>query len=256
MRTTLLGLPVDILTEADTVALALEAMRDGRRCQHVALNVAKLVSARRDLELDRDIRSSDIVGIDGMGIAWALRLLGHRKVPRVAGVDLFERLIGECAAQGLRPYLLGATPAVLAEATRVLQARHPGLILAGSHHGYFATADEEALCREIALSGAHCLFVAMPTPRKERFMLRNGERLAVPFVMGVGGTFDVVAGKVRRAPRLVQRLGLEWFFRLAQEPRRLTMRYLRTNGVFALLVIGELRSRWAARISEQRPAGG
>jgi N-acetylglucosaminyldiphosphoundecaprenol N-acetyl-beta-D-mannosaminyltransferase len=129
-------------------------------------------------------------------------------------------------------------------------------VLAGRHHGYFGAEDEERLCRGIAESGADALFVAMPTPRKERFMLRNRERLGVPFVMGIGGTLDVIAGEVRRAPRLVQQAGLEWFYRLAQEPRRLAGRYLKTNAVFAGLVLREIGLRMTARLGIVRPAGG
>jgi UDP-N-acetyl-D-mannosaminuronic acid transferase (WecB/TagA/CpsF family) len=110
MRVKLLGLPVDILSYDETIERILAAIARGQRCQHVALNVAKLINARTDAELDRDIRTSDIVGVDGMGIVYALRLLGHPISERVAGVDLFESLMAECAAYGLRPYLLGALP--------------------------------------------------------------------------------------------------------------------------------------------------
>ena len=247
MRTDLMGLPVDILSRDETVARAERAMRSGEPCQHVALNVAKLVNARRNPELDRDIRDADIVGIDGMGIAWALRIVGESGVVRVTGIDLFEGLMGLCADRGYRPFLLGATPEVLERAETELRRRHPGLVLAGSHHGYFKPIEEAEVCAEIAASGAHCLFVAMPTPHKERFMLRNRARLGVPFAMGVGGTLDVVAGKVRRAPRAMQALGLEWLYRLAQEPRRLAARYLDTNAVFAALMAGEVWSRLSGR---------
>ncbi|HML06949.1 MAG TPA: WecB/TagA/CpsF family glycosyltransferase [Xanthobacteraceae bacterium] len=246
MRVTLFGLPVDILSYDETVERVLSAIAGGRRCQHVALNVAKLVNARTNAELERDIRASDIVGIDGMGIVYALRLFGHRVPHRVAGADLFESLIAECAARTLRPFLLGATPAVLAAAERKLLQRHPSLVLAGSHHGYFAPDEEAAVCARIRASGAHCLFIAMPTPRKERFMHRHRDGLGVPFVMGVGGTFDVVAGQVRRAPALLQRAGLEWAFRMMQEPRRLAARYLRTNLVFAGLLGRHLLAQFAA----------
>jgi N-acetylglucosaminyldiphosphoundecaprenol N-acetyl-beta-D-mannosaminyltransferase len=116
MRSTLFDVPVDILSREETVRLAVEAMESGHRCQHVALNVAKLVNARSDHELERDIRASDIVGIDGMGIVYALRALGQRVPHRVAGIDLFESLMAQCASRGLRPFLLGATPEVLRDA--------------------------------------------------------------------------------------------------------------------------------------------
>jgi N-acetylglucosaminyldiphosphoundecaprenol N-acetyl-beta-D-mannosaminyltransferase len=237
MRVTLLGLPVDILSSDETIARIIAAIDTRRRCQHVALNVAKLVNARTNAELDQDVRASDIVGIDGMGIVFALRLLGHKVPQRVAGVDLFESLMTECASRGLRPYLLGATPEVLGAARRNLSERHPGLIFAGSHHGYFAPEQEASVCDQIRLSGADCLFIAMPTPRKERFMARHRDSLGVPFVMGVGGTLDVVAGQVKRAPALVQSLGLEWAYRMMQEPRRLATRYFRTNLIFGVLLL-------------------
>jgi N-acetylglucosaminyldiphosphoundecaprenol N-acetyl-beta-D-mannosaminyltransferase len=240
MRVTLLGLPVDILSSDETVERIITAIDTRQRCQHVALNVAKLVNARTNAELDRDVRDSDIVGIDGMGIVYALRLLGHRVPQRVAGVDLFESLMAECANRGLRPYLLGATPEVLCEARRNLSELHPGLIFAGSHHGYFTTEQEAAVCEQIRASGADCLFIAMPTPRKERFMARHRDSLGVPFVMGVGGTLDVVAGLVKRAPASVQDLGLEWAYRMMQEPRRLASRYIRTNLIFGVLLLRAL----------------
>lgn len=237
MRVKLFGLPVDILSHDETVVRILADIATGRRCQHVALNVAKLINARTNAELENDIRASDIVGIDGMGIVYALRLLGHHVPERVAGADLFESLMAECASRGLRPFLLGATTAVLAAAERSLLRRYPGLVFAGSHHGYFTTEQEASVCDKIRSSGAHCLFIAMPTPRKERFMHRYRDQLGVPFVMGVGGTLDVTAGAVRRAPALVQRAGLEWAYRLMQEPQRLAGRYLRTNLIFAGLLM-------------------
>jgi N-acetylglucosaminyldiphosphoundecaprenol N-acetyl-beta-D-mannosaminyltransferase len=240
MRVMLFDLPVDILSHDETVSRILAAIATRTRCQHVALNVAKLINARTNAELERDIRESDIVGIDGMGIVLALRLLGHHGPQRVAGADLFESLMAQCAARGLKPFLLGATPAVLAAAKRNLQGRYPGLVLAGSHHGYFAVEQEPHICEVIRASRADCLFIAMPTPQKERFMHRHRDAIGVPFVMGVGGTFDVVAGHVRRAPAGIQRIGLEWLYRLMQEPRRLAGRYLRTNLIFAGLLLRHL----------------
>jgi N-acetylglucosaminyldiphosphoundecaprenol N-acetyl-beta-D-mannosaminyltransferase len=246
MRVTLFGLPVDILSHAETIERILAAIAAGERCQHVALNVAKLVNARTNAELERDICESDIVGVDGMGIVYALRLLGYGICQRVAGADLFESLMGECAARGFRPFLLGATPDVLRSTQQKLAERYPGLVLAGTHHGYFTPEQEGAVCEQIRRSGAHCLFIAMPTPRKERFMARHRNGLGVPFVMGIGGTLDVVAGQVRRAPALAQRLGLEWAYRMMQEPRRLAARYLRTNVIFAMLVARTLLVQFAS----------
>jgi N-acetylglucosaminyldiphosphoundecaprenol N-acetyl-beta-D-mannosaminyltransferase len=240
MRVALFGLPIDILSSDETIERILAAITAGKRCQHVALNVAKLVNARNDAELDRDIRNSDIVGVDGMGIAFALRLLGHPTPHRVAGVDLFQSLMAECASRGLRPFLLGATSDVLTASRLKLSEQYPELTFAGSHDGYFSQEQEGQVCDLIRGSGAHCLFIAMPTPQKERFMAKHRDSLGVPFVMGIGGTLDVIAGRVRRAPSLVQNLGLEWAYRMMQEPRRLAARYLRTNFIFAMLLAREI----------------
>jgi len=245
MRVELFGLPVDILTHRETVDRILSAIAQRQRCQHVALNVAKLVNARANAELERDIRDSDIIGIDGAGILLALRLLGHDVPHRVAGIDLFGSLIAECAARGLKPYLLGATPAVLTDAQRALSHLYPNLVFAGSRNGYFGSDEEAAVCEQIRSSAADCLFIAMPTPRKERFMRRHRDALGIPFVMGIGGTLDVIAGRVRRAPLALQRAGLEWAYRMVQEPLRLGGRYLHTNAVFAALLAGHLLGRWA-----------
>jgi N-acetylglucosaminyldiphosphoundecaprenol N-acetyl-beta-D-mannosaminyltransferase len=249
MRTSLLGTPVDIATMDETVARALAAMRTGQRCQHVALNVAKLVNARTDEELAQDIRDSDIIGIDGMGVVYGLRAIGVDAPERVAGIDLFLRLMAECADRGFRPFLLGARADVLADVRAELMRRFPDLKIAGSHHGYFGPDEEEGVRDLIRQSRAHCLFVAMPTPRKERFMRRWRDSLGVPFLMGVGGSFDVVAGRVTRAPQAMQRLGLEWLHRLLQEPRKMSGRYLRTNAIYAVLIARE----FVARRFQNRP---
>ena len=236
MRTSLLGMPVDVLSLEETVARARIAMREREACRHVALNVAKLVNARSDPELDRDVRLADIIGIDGMGIVLGLKALGMPGCERVSGIDLFLALIELCAIERRRPFLLGATRDVLDEAAGNLAKRFPGLEFAGLRDGYFGKVDELEVVAEIRRSGADCLFIAMPTPRKERFLAAYGDTLGVPFLMGIGGSLDVVAGKIRRAPAWAQSAGLEWAYRLAQEPRRLAGRYLRTNAVFAGLL--------------------
>lgn len=248
MRVELFNTPVDILTMEETIAMAVRAMESKTRCQHVALNVAKLVNAQSDTELDRDVRDSDIVGIDGMGIAYALKLLGHDVPERVAGVDLFEQLMAVCAEKGFRPYLLGATQDVLERTVAELKRRHPALEFAGTRNGYFKPAEDAGVAADVRASGADCLFIAMPTPRKERFMRAFRDEMNVPYLMGVGGTFDVIAGHVQRAPAVWQRFGMEWAYRMMQEPRRMFWRYARTNALFARMLLPELiRRRFGQR---------
>lgn len=228
-----LGVPVHLLTMEQTLAQVVAAMRDKRKLQHVALNVAKFVKLQRDEELRADVFGADLVGVDGAGIVLGARLFGIHVPERVAGVDLMHNVLALCAAHGFRPYLLGARPDVLATALAKLQHKHPSLSIAGSHHGYFKPAEEADVVAQIHAAQPDCLFVGMPTPRKERFMAAHRHELNVPFVMGVGGGIDILAEHVRRAPQFWQRNGLEWLYRVLQEPRRMWWRYLSTNVIFA-----------------------
>jgi N-acetylglucosaminyldiphosphoundecaprenol N-acetyl-beta-D-mannosaminyltransferase len=253
MRVHLLDTPIDLLSREETVGRAVEAMTTRTPTVHVAINVAKFVKMRRDAELRRDVEHGDIIGLDGMGLVLALKLFGARDVERVAGVDLMEALLAEAARLGLRPYILGARAETLARAKAVAEARWPGLALAGMRDGYFTAEQEGEVVDAIRASGADCLFVAMPTPRKERFLHRHAATLGIPFIMGVGGSIDVLAGAVSRAPLWMQRTSLEWLHRLLQEPRKMFWRYASTNTRFVGLIIaagvGSLTGRRALRVS-------
>ncbi|CAH1669221.1 WecB/TagA/CpsF family glycosyltransferase [Hyphomicrobiales bacterium] len=248
MRTSFLGCPIDALSMAETVELARGAMRDRQRVQHVALNVAKFVNMRFDPVLAADVASSDIVGVDGMGIVWGARALGLPVASRVAGIDLLSELLAVCAREGFKPYFLGATPIVLQQAQERVRERYPAIRFAGSKDGYFNREDEVEVVKAIRSSGADCLFIGMPTPRKERFLAAHRDEIGASFIMGVGGSFDVLAGAVRRAPAGMQRFGLEWLYRIYQEPRRMWWRYARTNILFAgILTRAMIRQIWGAR---------
>lgn len=238
-----LGVPIHLLTMDQTEARIVSAMQNRLPLQHVAMNVAKFVNLQRDAELRNDVFEADLVSVDGMGIVLGARLLGVRVPERVTGVDLMENVLARCAQEGFRPYLLGARPEVLDKALRELAGRHPSLVVAGSHHGYFSEADEADIVSCIRNAKPDCLFVGMPTPRKERFMAKYRETLEVPFVMGVGGGIDILAGHVRRAPLAWQRTGMEWLYRTLQEPRRMWRRYLVTNIAFARILAGALSRR-------------
>ncbi len=229
---------MDVATMDETVAVIRERLARGMFTQHVVVNVAKLVNMRTDPDLRASVCGCDIINIDGMGVVVGARLLGHPVPERVAGVDLFERLVAMAAAEPHPIYLLGATQEVVAEVANRLQQRHPSLQIAGYHHGYFWD-DEETVVRAIEASGARMLFVAITSPKKENFINRWQHELGVDFVMGVGGTFDVVAGKTRRAPVWMQNVGLEWFFRVLQEPGRMWKRYFYTNSRYAWLLLKE-----------------
>lgn len=235
-RIEVLGCPMDVASMSETVEAVRSSVAAGRFTQHVVVNVAKLVHMRNDPQLKESVHSCDIINIDGMGVVLGARFLGHAVAERVAGVDLFHELLAMSANNGFSVFLLGAEENVVAVAAQKVQAQYPGLIMAGYHHGYFWD-NEPAMVETIRASGARLLFVAITSPKKENFINRWRDQLGVDFVMGVGGTFDVVAGKVKRAPKWMQKWGLEWLYRVIQEPGRMWKRYLTTNCTFAWLLI-------------------
>lgn len=245
-RREFLGAPMHAITMADTLALATEAMATRQPLHHTVVNVSKLVNMRKSAELMEDVATADVINIDGAGVVLGMKLMGIPVPERVAGVDIMVELFRICAERGFRPYLLGAEKSVLAAVDERLAREFPGLVVAGMQDGYFKPENEAAVVEAINASRADCLFVAMPTPRKERFLKQYRDALKVSFVMGVGGSFDVYGGKVARAPMLMQKLGLEWAFRVLQEPGRLWRRYFETNTAYAGLLWREYWSRRSA----------
>jgi N-acetylglucosaminyldiphosphoundecaprenol N-acetyl-beta-D-mannosaminyltransferase len=243
-RVEVLGVALDAVRFDDAVARCEQAIEDGGYFQHMSVNVAKLVTLQGDARLREAVSACGLVTADGQGVVWASRLLGRPLPERVAGIDLMAALLGRAEERGHRVYILGARESVLEEALARLRQRHPRLTVAGSHHGYFGAGQVAGIVEEIRAARADMLFVAMTSPLKEMFLDEYGPSLGTPFAMGVGGSVDVIAGVTRRAPRPLQRLGLEWLYRLLQEPRRLARRYLVTNVQFAGLVARErLRRR-------------
>lgn len=235
-RAEFLGCPVDLYDMDETVALIAGAMRRRERLQHVVVNVAKLVNLRKDPLLARDVAESDLISIDGMGVVWGCRLVGIPARERVAGADLMIEVLKICEREGFRPYFLGAKPEVLDRFIARIRQLHPGLDIAGWRDGYFTSCQQAQIAEQIREAQPDCLFVAISSPIKENFIHSWRDRMGVPFLMGVGGTIDVVAGHVSRAPLWMQRAGLEWFYRLLQEPRRMWRRYLFSNAEYALLL--------------------
>lgn len=250
-RITLMGCHIDNLSMEDTLRKVEGFIASGRPHQHVVVNVDKLVKASRDPALRRIINDCDLVNVDGMPVLWAARLLGTPLKERVAGIDLFDALMVRAAASGWRVFLLGARAAVVDAVAARYQARLPALQLAGWRDGYWQGAREEAaLAAQIRASRADLLFVAIGSPQKEQFLHRHLAAMQVPFAMGVGGSFDVAAGLVKRAPRWMQRSGLEWFYRFLQEPRRMFRRYFIDDMAFAGLLLKEMAAR--RRAARQR----
>lgn len=230
--------PMDVSTMEEAVDFIEKKVEADEFIQHVVVNVAKLVNMQKDPELAASVKACDIINIDGMGVVWGARFCGHKVQERVAGVDLFHGLLSMSAKRSFPVYLLGAQQEVVEKAATVVERLYPGLTIAGINDGYF-WEDEESVVKKIRESGAKLLFVAITSPKKENFINKWQDQLGVNFVMGVGGTFDVVAGKVKRAPVWMQNWGLEWFYRVMQEPGRMWKRYLVTNSQFAWLLLKE-----------------
>ena len=232
-RAELLGLAFDTVTMEGAVARCL-AMCHAERASHlvVTANASHLCMMRNDPELSRACRAGELIVPDGMAVVWALRASGQAVPGRVAGVELMEHLLEAAGKHRLRVYFLGAKPEVVSKLVETSKVNYPGIEIAGFRDGYFGPDDHLEIVDEIRASGAHMLFVGMPTPFKELWCERHRHRLNVPVIMGVGGSFDVLAGFIKRAPRAVQSLGLEWFWRLLMEPRKLWKRYLTTNSQF------------------------
>lgn len=239
-RVELFGLTIDPVTLGEAVARVNGFIGRGGTAQHVAVNVDKAVKASRDPELLRAINSADLVTADGQPLVWASRLLGRPLPERVTGIDLMMALFELADARGYSVYLLGASQAVVDAVASRLGRDYPGIRVVGAHHGYFPPAEEPAIVGEIHRVAPDLLFVAISSPAKEKFLARWKGRLNARFVMGVGGSFDVYAGVRMRAPRWMQRLGLEWLFRLLQEPRRMWRRYLVEDLRFVRLLLREL----------------
>ena len=236
----LFGLEVAPLTLEEAVLLADHAIAARERLLIAVVNAAKIVKLRHDPLLRDSVLTADVTLADGQSVVWASRLLRRPLPERVAGIDLCEELLSLADRQGLRVFLLGARPQVLATLCDVIAERWPGVVVAGARDGYFAEEETEEIAEMIGGSGADLLFLGLPTPLKETFLARYGDGLGVPVLHGVGGSFDVIAGATRRAPVRWQRFGMEWAYRLLQEPGRLWKRYLVTNIAFCGLVLREL----------------
>jgi N-acetylglucosaminyldiphosphoundecaprenol N-acetyl-beta-D-mannosaminyltransferase len=242
-RAQVLGCSIDRLDMDQTLARIEQLIATGGVAQHVAINAAKIVAMRDDPALREIVDRCELVSADGQSVVWASRLLGDPLPTRVAGIDLFQELLALAERRGYRVFILGAKPDVLDRSVQQIRERHPGLVLAGWRDGYFADDEGQAVADEVRSASADMLFVAMSSPKKEYWLGRYGRAIGVPFIMGVGGSVDVMAGLTARAPLLFQRSGLEWLYRLAQEPSRLWRRYLTTNARFLWLVGVEIFRR-------------
>lgn len=239
----LFGYPIMAVTMSEVVEYCDGAIRGRKPIQIGVLNAAKIVNATRDRQLRDAVLSCDIIVADGQSVVWASRLLGCPLPERVTGIDLMARLLELADQKALSVYLLGAQQDVIESVDRVVAERYPNARVAGYRNGFFADSDAHLVAEEIAQAQPDMLFLGITSPKKEIFLEKYHEMLGVPVSHGVGGSFDILAGVTKRAPLAWQRLGLEWAYRLVQEPGRMWRRYLTTNTAFILLVMRELLQR-------------
>jgi len=243
----ILGTRVSVFDSyGDAVQLIRQRVSSHKPTFFVAINPEIVFQATRDPGLSRALASAHVQICDGAGISLASMLLYRRRLPRCTGIDLFLRLIHLSAEEGWKVFLLGASPQSNAAASRVLVNAYPRLRIVGRQDGYFKNSS--AVLEQINESGADLLFVAMGTPRQELWISEQMPRLKTSFCMGIGGSLDVVSGAAKRAPALLRKMGMEWFFRLLVQPSR-----LQRQMVLPLFMLGILRALVVARYRQCRP---
>ncbi len=219
-RVNLLGVPVDCVDMSQSLAVVDAMVAGDRPATIIAVNPEKVMKARQDPALRRFLWNCGLLIPDGIGVVYAVRLLEKQHIERVSGADLMPAICASAAARGYTVFLFGATEAVNRRAAEVLQQSYPRLRIVGRHHGFVDDAGMPAVIEQINASRPDVLFVALGSPKQELWLERYLPQLNVKVCQGVGGTFDVIAGKLKRAPLFFRRYNLEWLYRLMREPRR------------------------------------
>lgn len=232
MRIQLLGSKLDCLTMKETVAAADQIIQAGKPVQHVVINANKINLMKKDKKLQDIVNSSPLINADGASILLAAKLLGKKVPERVTGIDMMEEMLKLANDKAYRIYFFGATEEVVRKVVMITSKKYPKIQIVGHENGYFEEGMSVNIAQEIRANKADIVFVAFSSPKKEYWIHEHLESMNAPFVMGVGGSFDVIAGKTKRAPEWMQRVGCEWLYRFVQEPVRMFKRYILGNLVF------------------------
>ena len=236
-RYPILNTYVNAMSMDETVDAVEEMIERRVPVQHVVINALKVNLMRKDENLRKIVNECPLINADGASIVLAANMLKIPLKERVAGFDLFVRLVEEASDKNYKIYLFGAREEVVKKVKAIFERKYPTLQIVGYRNGYFTEADEPEIVKNMAESGADMMFVAFSSPKKEYWIRRYLKELNIPFVMGVGGSFDVIAGTTKRAPLWMQKCGMEWFYRFIQEPGRLWKRYLVGNVSFMIYVL-------------------
>ncbi len=228
MRTDVLGVAIDNVTLEEAVCLAVDLIRKGGSHLAATPNPEMIQAAKRDPELSSVLAGASLVLPDGIGVIYAAKILGRPLKGRVPGIEFASALMKRMAEEGFRLYLLGAKPGVAETAATNLSAEIPGLVICGTHDGYFQ--ESGPVVQSIRESAADVVFVCLGSPKQEKWIASHGEETGAGLLIGLGGSLDIFAGEVRRAPALFQKLGLEWLYRLITQPSRIG-RMIRLPGI-------------------------
>ena len=219
LRTEIMGVGFDDLTLDEAAGAAAGMIEEGGFHYVVTPNPELVDRARREEPFRQALNGADLVLPDGIGVVYAAKLLGRPLKGRCPGIDFAGKLMERMAKTGLRLYLLGAKPGVAETAAARLEAKYPGLIICGTHDGYFK--EDAPVVEAVRAAEANVVFVCLGAPKQEYWMVKNGPATGARLMAGLGGSLDVFAGVVERAPESWQRLGLEWLYRLTKEPKRI-----------------------------------
>jgi len=240
LRINFLNIPVDAISMKETIDRIDSAIQNKQTINHVVINAGKVVAMQTNKDLFDSVINCDLINADGQSIVWAAKFLGKPLPERVAGIDIMENLVELAYQKKYRCFFFGAKEEVVKKLVQNYSRKYSPDIIAGYRNGYYSVNDELNIAEQIAASNADILFVAITSPKKEIFLDKYKDALSsVGFTMGVGGSFDVITGVTARAPRWMQKMGLEWFYRLMQEPRRMWRRYMVGNYKFMILILKE-----------------
>ena len=242
-RVSVMGAPIDPWTMEQTVDAVDWFVRRGTFAHAIGVNADKLLQMRDDPMMDSTVRRCEIVNADGASMVMAAERFDVEVPERVAGIDLIAELCSLAECKGYSVYLLGAVDSVVRKAAEVVRERYPGIVVAGCRDGYFGEDEFDSVVEETLAKAPQIVFVGITSPKKEKLIERFREKGAEAVFVGVGGSFDVISGKIPRAPLWMQRANLEWLFRMAHEPKRLVKRYMVGNARFYEVLRSELREK-------------
>ena len=240
-RYQILNTYVNVLSLDETIKEVEKIIENRQPTQHVVINASKVVLMDKDRKLREIVNSCPLINADGASIVWAAKKLNIPLKERVTGIDLFLKLVEVANKNEYKIYLFGAKENVVLKVKTIFEKKYSNIKIVGYRNGYFTEDDEAKIISEISKSGADMMFVAFSSPQKEYWVNKYLYNLNIPFIMGVGGSFDVVAGVTNRAPKWMQDCGLEWFYRFIQEPRRMWKRYIIGNIKFIMITYKEKR---------------